>query len=156
MNLKNSLFFKSFFIFFCFILLATTDLFSGEMKYSRAIVTTPSGTEINVEVADTFSKRRLGLGKRTSLKKNWGMLFVFEKMGRHSFWMKDMNFSLDIIWLDNNRIVHIQENAKPNITGQEFPIFKPLPLANFVLEIAAGRANELKLNEGDLLRYNFL
>ena len=156
MNLKNSLFFKSFFIFFCFISLTTTDLFSGKIKYSRAIVTTPSGIEINVEVADTFSKRRLGLGKRTSLNKNWGMLFVFEQMGRHSFWMKDMNFSLDIIWLDNNRIVHIQKNAKPNIIGQEFPIFKPLPLANFVLEIAAGRANELKLNKGDLLSYNFL
>ena len=81
MNLKNSLFFKSFFIFFCFISLTTTDLFSGKIKYSRAIVTTPSGIEINVEVADTFSKRRLGLGKRTSLKKKLGYAVCFRKNG---------------------------------------------------------------------------
>ena len=155
MKLKNILFFKSFFIFFCFIFLPNNNLFSEGIKYSRAIVTTPSGVQINVEVADTISKRRLGLGKRTSLKKNWGMLFVFEEMDRHSFWMKDMNFSLDIIWLNNFRIVHIEENVNPPIIKQESQIFKPSPLANFVLEIAAGRANELKLNKGDLLSYKF-
>ena len=83
------------------------------------------------------------------------MLFVFEEMDRHSFWMKDMNFSLDIIWLNNFRIVHIEENVNPPIIKQESQIFKPSPLANFVLEIAAGRANELKLNKGDLLSYKF-
>ena len=69
--------------------------------------------------------------------------------------MKHMNFALDIIWLDNHRIVHIIKNVNPVKSGETLPILKPLAPANFVLEIAAGRANELKLKKGDFLTYKF-
>ena len=66
-----------------------------------------------------------------------------------------MIFALDIIWLDNHRIVHIIKNVKPVRSGKRPPILKPLAPANFVLEIAAGEANKLKLKKGDFLRYKF-
>ena len=83
------------------------------------------------------------------------MLFVFDKLEAHHFWMKDMNFALDIMWLDNHRIVDIIKNVKPVRSGKRPPILKPLAPANFVLEIAAGRSTELKLKKGDLLKYKF-
>jgi len=129
--------------------------FAEEIVYSHAIVTTSIGEEILVEVADTLKKRSLGLGKRTSLKKGWGMLFVFEKRKPHRFWMKDMQFPLDIIWLDNHRIVHIIHNAKPTNSRDEPEVMtSPVPV-NFVLEIAAGRAAKLRLKTGQRMKFKF-
>ena len=126
-----------------------------EIVYSHAIVTTSTGEEIPVEVADTLKKRRLGLGKRTSLKKDWGMLFVFEKRKPQRFWMKDMQFPLDIIWLDNHRIVHIIHNAKPANSKVEPEVMSSQVPVNFVLEIAAGRAAKLQLKKGQRMKFKF-
>ncbi len=129
--------------------------FAEGIVYSHAIVTTSTGEEIPVEVADTLKKRSLGLGKRTSLKKGWGMLFVFEKRKPHRFWMKDMQFPLDIIWLDNHRIVHIIHNAKPaNSRNEPEVMTSPVPV-NFVLEIAAGRSVKLRLKTGQQMKFKF-
>ena len=83
------------------------------------------------------------------------MLFVFEKRKPHRFWMKDMRFPLDIIWLDNHRIVHIIHNAKPvNSRDEPKVMTSPVPV-NFVLEIAAGRAAKLRLKTGQRMKFKF-
>ena len=155
MNLRKTTFI-SINVSLCIIQLFTfNQSFAEEIVYSHAIVTTSTGEEIPIEVADTLKKRSLGLGKRTSLKKGWGMLFVFEKRKPHRFWMKDMQFPLDIIWLDNHRIVHINHNAKPASSDDEPEVMtSPVPV-NFVLEIAAGRAAKLKLKKGQQLKFKF-
>ena len=155
MNLRKTIFI-SFYVFLYIIQLCTSNQsFAEEIVYSHAIVTTSSGEKIPVEVADTLKKRSLGLGKRPSLKKGWGMLFVFEKREPHRFWMKDMQFPLDIIWLDNHRIVHIINNAKPPNSGDEpEAMTSPVPV-NFVLEIAAGRALKLRLKTGQRIKFKF-
>ena len=155
MNLRKTIFI-SINVSLCVIQLFTfNQSFAEEIVYSHAIVTTSTGEEIPVEVADTLKKRSLGLGKRTSLKKGWGMLFVFEKRKPYRFWMKDMQFPLDIIWLDNHRIVHIIHNAKPVNSRDEPEIMtSPVPV-NFVLEIAAGRAAELRLKTGQRMKFKF-
>ena len=141
--------------FYSAVFFGSGTTFAKQIKYENALVITAEGIEIPVEVSDTPQKRRLGLGKRSGLKKNWGMLFVFEKRKAHRFWMKDMQFALDIIWLDNYRIVHILRNVQPAISGEEPAILEPPEEANFVLEIDAGRADELKLKQSDFLQYNF-
>lgn len=142
---------------FWFILFfGSTTTVAYEIDYAHAIITTSAGNEITVEVADTVEKRSLGLGNRPGLKKGWGMLFVFGKRKQHRFWMKRMQFPLDIIWLDNHRIVHILRNAQPAIPGEKPQIMSPPLPANFVLEIDAGRASELKLQLGQSLQYQFL
>ena len=155
MNLRKTIFI-SINVSLCIIQLFTfNQSFAEEIVYSHAIVTTSTGEEIPVEVADTLKKRSLGLGKRTSLKKGWGMLFVFEKRKPHRFWMKDMQFPLDIIWLDNHRIVHIIHNAKPaNSRDAPKVMTSPVPV-NFVLEIAAGRAAKLRLKTGQRMKFKF-
>ena len=155
MNLPKTIFI-SINVSLCIIqLLAFNQSFAEEVVYSHAIVTTYIGDEIPVEVADTLKKRSLGLGKRTSLKKGWGMLFVFEERKPHRFWMKDMHFPLDIIWLDNHRIVHIINNAKPtNSKDNNEVMTSPVPV-NFVLEIAAGSAAKLQLKTGQRMKFKF-
>ena len=155
MNLRKTIFI-SINVSLCIIQLFTfNQSFAEEIVYSHAIVTTSTGEEIPVEVADTLKKRSLGLGKRTSLKKGWGMLFVFEKRKPHRFWMKDMQFPLDIIWMDSQRIVHIINNAKPtNSWDKPQVLTSPVPV-NFVLEIAAGRAAKLRLKTGQRMKFKF-
>ena len=150
-------------IFFCTIFISfwlvsffgSNFAFAEIQDYAHAIVTTSTGKEISVEVADTVEKRSLGLGKRSGLENGWGMLFVFEKRKQHGFWMKDMQFPLDIIWLDNYRIVHILRNVQPAKSSVSPPIMTPPVAGNFVLEIDAGRADELKLQVGQRLKYQF-
>ncbi len=155
MNLRKTIFFSTNVSLFIIQLFTFNQSFAEEIVYSHAIVTTSTGEEIPVEVADTLKKRSLGLGKRTSLKKGWGMLFVFEKRKPHRFWMKDMQFPLDIIWLDNHRIVHIINNAKPSNSEDEPEVMtSPVPV-NFVLEIAAGRAAKLRLKTGQRMKFKF-
>ena len=155
MNLRKTIFI-SINVSLCIIQLFTFNRsVAEEIVYSHAIVTTSTGEEIPVEVADTLKKRSLGLGERTSLKKGWGMLFVFEKRKPYRFWMKDMQFPLDIIWLDNNRIVHSIHNAKPANSRDEPEVMtSPVPV-NFVLEIAAGRATKLRLKTGQRMKFKF-
>ena len=137
MNLRKSIFI-SINVSLCIIQLFTfNQSFAEEIVYSHAIVTTSTGEEIPVEVADTLKKRSLGLGERTSLKKGWGMLFVFEKREPHRFWMKDMQFPLDIIWLDNHRIVHIIHNVQPFNSDDEPELLIRISTSLFVeVEIA--------------------
>jgi len=98
-------FFCTIFIYFWFVpFFGSNFAFAEVQDYAHAIVTTSTGKKISVEVADTVEKRSLGLGKRSGLENGWGMLFVFEKRKQHGFWMKGMQFPLDIIWLDNHRI----------------------------------------------------
>ena len=155
MNLRKTIFI-SINVSLCIIQLFTfNQSFAEEIVYSHAIVTTSTGEGIPVEVADTLKKRSLGLGKRTSLKKGWGMLFVFEKLKPHRFWMKDMQFPLDIIWLDNHKIVHIIHNAKPANSKDEPEVMTSSVPVNFVLEVSAGRAAKLRLKTGQRMKFKF-
>ena len=148
--------FCTIFISFWFVHFFSSNFaFAKVQDYAHAIVTTSTGKEISVEVADTVEKRSLGLGKRSCLENGWGMLFVFEKRKQHGFWMKDMQFPLDIIWLDNHRIVHILRNVQPTKSGVIPPVMTPPVSGNFVLEIDSGRADELKLQVGQRLKYQF-
>ena len=91
---------------------------------------------IELEIADTEESRTLGLSGREKLEEDTGLLFVFEKPGYWGFWMKDMNFPIDIIWLDQNfRIISIKSNVIP----ESYPeIFYPDALTSYVLEVNAG------------------
>jgi len=152
--------FQNFFIsnLVCYFLLLqfiSGKVQSREFEYAHAKVITESGISINVEVSDTPEKRSLGLGKRDKLLKGWGMLFVFQERIPHHFWMKDMQFPIDIIWIDNLRIIDLAENVPPPENGDSPEVFKPTRPSNFVLEIEAGGAKALGLKLGQKLRYQF-
>lgn len=95
---------------------------------------------IRAEIADTPEEKALGLSGRETLGGNEGMLFVFEKPSIYSFWMKDMRFPIDIIWLDEYfRVVDISANADPS----SFPrLFAPSAPAQYALEVPNGFAKQ--------------
>lgn len=104
----------------------------------------------DIEIADSDERRIKGLSERESLDKNKGMLFVFEEKAKHSFWMKNVNFPLDIIFISDNKIVDISKNAQPQAEDSaNIPIITPQEDANFVLEINGGLSDEYGFETGN-------
>ena len=108
-----------------------------------------AGTEIPVEVAKTAEERAKGLSGRISLEAGLGMLFVFPEPGNYSFWMPDMNFPIDIIWITDGKVVGMEKNV-PNEFDPQNPVFylPPEPV-KYVLEVSAGFAQAHGIGIGD-------
>lgn len=118
-------------------------------------VTTPQKEIILAELADTTEKRARGLMFRDSLEANRGMLFTFPEPQHWAFWMKNTRIALDIIWLDRDkRIVYVERNVPGcSRTDEGCPQYQPTHEAMFVLEVAAGMAEVLKLQRGVKLQF---
>lgn len=107
-----------------------------------------------VEIAATQEQREQGLMFRKSLERDRGMLFVFTEEQTHSFWMKNTEIPLDIVWLNRNKeVVFIKENAKPCIL-EDCPVWSPDEKAIYVLEVNAGVVEDLGLEAGDKLIFD--
>ena len=118
-------------------------------------VTTPAGVTILAELADTTEQRARGLMFRDSLAKDRGMLFTVPEPQHWTFWMKNTRIPLDIIWMDRNKkIVHVERNVPtcPR-TDDGCPQYQPNEAASYVLELAAGMADTLKLHRGVKLHF---
>ncbi|MSU45346.1 MAG: DUF192 domain-containing protein, partial [Candidatus Zambryskibacteria bacterium] len=80
-----------------------------------------------------------------------GMLFVFEKEGKYVFWMKDMLFPIDIIWIDKNFTVN---HIETDLSRETYPkFFYPKDNILYVLEVLAGQASSSKINIGDTVKF---
>lgn len=96
---------------------------------------------IAIELADSPEEWVRGLSGREEIADNYGLLFVFPRPERQGFWMKDMNFSIDIIWLsDTGTIVGIEDSASPD-SYPERVFYSPQPV-RYVLETRAGFARD--------------
>lgn len=107
-----------------------------------------SNFTIPVETAKTQNEIKQGLSGRLSPPDNTGMLFVFDSPERRTFWMKDMRFSLDFIWIRNRKIVGFTENVPPPTATKGVPqIVSPREDIDQVLEVPAGfiEQNQIKL-----------
>jgi uncharacterized membrane protein (UPF0127 family) len=110
------------------------------------------GERFMVEVADTADKRSLGLMFRDSMPDDHGMLFIFPGETRRSFWMKNTRIPLDIIYFDSNLVlVSVSENTPPCRT-LKCPAYPSDGPAKYVLELNAGKAAELGVKSGDVLK----
>lgn len=106
---------------------------------------------IRAEVADTIGKQQKGLSGREGLGEKDGMLFIFGLPSQHGFWMKDMKFPIDIIWLRDGKVVEITENLPPP-RGFEAPTsVTSKELVDTVLEVNAGFARKYAIKIGDLV-----
>jgi uncharacterized protein len=104
-------------------------------------------TTVKADISDTNALRVRGLSGRSSLQDGTGMWFVFEAEESHSIWMKEMNFSLDILWFDAGlRLVHIKENATPESFPEAFRSSSP---DLYVLEVPAGFVQKYQVIKGE-------
>ena len=120
------------------------------------VVLIVGATRFIAEVADDEHERTLGLSFRDSLDADRGMWFVFDREGARSFWMREMGFSLDLVWVDaERRVVDITHEAPPPAPGtpsSALPTYSPATPAQYVLEINGGLARRLQIEIGDVVR----
>lgn len=104
--------------------------------------------QINIEIAETDYETQTGLMYRKGMEDDQGMLFIFPDEAMHSFYMKNTQFPLDLIFIKaDSTIASLQENAQPL---NEQGLSSQVPV-QFVLEINAGLAEEWNLEVGDKL-----
>lgn len=110
-----------------------------------------AGKIFKVDLALTPEIQKQGLSGRSELKEDEGMLFVFDHIDQYSFWMKDMNFALDIIWIGEDlRVVYIKKSAEP----ESYPeTFTPSQNARYVLEVLSQFSEKNNLKEGDRVEF---
>jgi len=102
---------------------------------------------LTVYVADEPHEQTQGLSDREYMAENEGMIFIFSESIVPTFWMKEMKFGLDIIWLDaKNTIIGIEKNVLPETFPKTFAPFYPV---KYVLEVNAGWSDRNSIRVGD-------
>ena len=104
----------------------------------------------SVEVADTEPIRERGLGYRDTLCATCGMLFVFDRPDTYAFWMKGMRFPLDMLWIRDGSIVHIERSVDFH---DQRAVYAPGQPADQVLELNAGTCEQKGIREGDMVLF---
>jgi len=110
----------------------------------------------DLEIAATGQQKITGLMKHFELDTDSGMLFVYEKPQVIDIWMKDMNFPIDIIWLDKKKkVVGTKENVQPCVPGQDCSSYGAGKSSKYVLEINAGLIEEYGLSLDDIIEFKY-
>ncbi|OGD66706.1 hypothetical protein A2Z61_00480 [Candidatus Campbellbacteria bacterium RIFCSPLOWO2_02_35_12] len=126
-------------------------------EYPKTDKTSIRGIYINdmpmwVDVADSVKEIKTGLSGRTTLEIGQGMLFIFDKLDFYGMWMKDMNFPIDIIWINENlQIIDIKTQVLQKSYSE---IFYPVQKALYVIEVNAGfsELNNIKIGDKVILQ----
>jgi uncharacterized membrane protein (UPF0127 family) len=122
----------------------------GELQLKKAI-TDSLLTSLDIEIADDEYSTQTGLMYRSSMDNNQGMLFIFPDTNNRSFYMKNTQIPLDIIFVSENKtIVSIQKNAEP-MNETSLPSEAP---AKYVLEVNAGLSDTWSLEKGDIIEFS--
>lgn len=106
---------------------------------------------LKLQVANTSQEQIAGLSGKKCIQNNQGMLFIFDKPAYYPFWMKDMRFPIDILWLSQNKqVIYMQKNVAPNSYPKSFTNTSP---ALYVVELKAGQADSLDIKTGSKLNF---
>lgn len=104
----------------------------------------------NVSQAKTEKEKEIGLSGKDSIGDNQGMIFLFDKPDYYGFWMKNMKFSIDIIYVAKKKIVTIFSNVPyPKDPTQQLTIYTPTQPADTVIELKAGAVKKNNIHVGD-------
>lgn len=119
----------------------------------KLIFRTPSGQRFKTELVTSKAATKRGLMYRDGLLPGNGMFFLFtDAAQRRSMWMNNMRFPLDIVWLDASlKIVSIRKNVQPCISSADCPSISSIYKAQHAIELGAGEADALGLQQGDTL-----
>ena len=111
----------------------------------------------SAEIAMTDIEKAKGLSGRESLPQKTGMLFVFQHYPAPAFWMKAMEFNLDLVWIDLNcKIVSTTLNVPypKSLSGKDLPTYASSKPAHYVFEINAGEATKYEIEVGDPVEFS--
>lgn len=133
----------------CIYIIDKTDF--DDPGQSPRRISGPNYECLALEQVTTPEAMAKGLSGRTSLPQDQGMLFTYSQPGEYCFWMKDMQFPIDIIWVDaDKKVINVHENVPPESYPEEFCPDKP---AMYVIEVNAGVAKQAYLSSGSQLQF---
>lgn len=133
-----------------FVLLIAISMFSLTVfNASTKDMVVIGEVRIPVLIAETNEELRRGLSGMASLDKGAGMLFIFPKADTYTFWMPNMNFPIDIIWINDGVVVDIHHNVSNEFDLDNPKIYTPKEPAQYILEVNAGIAEEHNIKIGD-------
>jgi len=137
-------------VFFAVVLTAVFRIIGFGVKMKQARLTV-GASAFSVEVASTTLARANGLSGRDGLGEDEGMYFIFGGPGNYGFWMKDMKFPIDIIWINGGKVAGFAENAapQPKTPLWGLKIYYPPEPVDRVLEVGAGTVEKYKIKIGD-------
>jgi len=152
----------------CLVIMASVTLLLwlfnvAEIEFSDAnsydnktsMVVRIDGMNITALVALTPEEQSTGLAIKDTMKENEGMLFTFDTPKKYSFWMKDMKFPIDILWLDSNKkIVHIEDKLEPCLFLLPCPSYSPPTDSLYVLEVVSNFTNKHDIKIGDKVLFD--
>ena len=109
--------------------------------------------EVEVEIAKSDEERSKGLSGREDLDRNGGMIFVFNKDSKPTFWMKDTKIALDIIWINDDKVVGIEKNVQPEIgkPDSEMKRYTAPSSIDYVLEVDGGFSDRNSIELGQTI-----
>ncbi|MFH1186769.1 MAG: DUF192 domain-containing protein [Candidatus Levyibacteriota bacterium] len=129
-------------------------VFFGNFPFEKQGTATIEKQVFNVTVAKSAKEKEIGLSGKKNLPENQGMLFTFDKEGYYGFWMKNMLFPIDIIYIKKGKIITIFENVKPpKDTKGQLLVYQPSQPADTILEINAGLVKKYKIKVGNEVKY---
>lgn len=144
---------RSHVVFLIIFIIAVAGVNLWQRWYIPTAVLELKGTKLDVMVAKTPAQQYRGLGKRDSLDPYDGMLFLFWESAEYAIVMRDMEFPIDIVWLDQGVVVDIAPNVQTEQGADEtFTRYYPRKQANMVLELSAGWAEAHGLKIGDTMK----
>ncbi len=133
-----------------FIIVLSITLILSNKKSTKVIV---NDKTFNVTIAKTDEEKQIGLSGRDKIAENQGMLFVFDTADYYSFWMKEMKFPIDIIYINGDKVVTVIENAKPPSSSfEDLTIYQPQEKSNKVLEVSAGSSDKYNIKSGTTVK----
>lgn len=109
-------------------------------------------TTFDVEIVKTDKDKEIGLTKYPSIAQNQGMLFLFDTPGFYVFWMKNMKFPIDLIFIHDTTVVSLVENATPPEKDANITTYSPDSSSDKVLEINAGLIKKYNIHKGDQIK----
>jgi uncharacterized membrane protein (UPF0127 family) len=134
-----------------FILLGHTKGSCNE-TYRNDQKLTVNGHVLKAQIAKTETEKQKGLGGKACIPENQAMLFEFEKSSYYPFWMKDMKFPIDIVWIDSSKkVITVKSNVTPSTYPQTFVSGKP---AQYVLELQENSSKKFNISEGSSLKFD--
>lgn len=146
---KITKFHLAFFAFFLFMIVLVQLL-----QYRvPSVVVLLKGEQLEIMVAKSVWQKQRGLGKRASLGKFDGMLFIFNEPSRLGVVMREMKFPIDVVWFREGKVVDIAPalSLAPDVPERELPVYYPRTEADIFLELSSGWAREHNLKLGDEL-----
>ena len=148
---------KGIYIFLLLLFLFLTLGIFWKLRQKRLPKVFVGEVPVSVEIANSEAEKQKGLSERKELCHDCGLLFVFDKPGRYSFWMHKMYFDIDILWILEDRVVDITECAKkPSVEEFASPkeIYQPKVPVNKVLEVNCGWVKNNNIQIGDKFSEN--